>query len=154
MVKLLQVRSQNKSSSKQFRANGDDCLKIEIIFLEDSFDTVFKGRLEEASMQVIPYLDRGLNERANLPVVYSEAFFTYLSRLNKLEGTKECLKSNLDILDKFKYSVSVVRGKKIVYKYQNYIIYNQITKAAIKSLGDLDSERFVSILDTIDIWVD
>lgn len=154
MVKLLKIKSQNKGKSHQLRGDSDDCIELEIIFLANSDNYVFKTRLEDASVQIIPYLDKGLNYRASLPVVYSEPFFTYLVKVNRFKGVLDCLRSDLSTLDKFKYLFKILSGKKTIYKYRNYIIYNQITKAAIKTLGDQNSERFVSLLDTLDLWVD
>lgn len=154
MVKLLQIRSQNKGRSHQLRADSDECIELEIIFLANSDNYVFKTRLEDASVQIIPYLDKGLNCRARLPLVYSEAFFTYLVKVNRFKGALDCLRSDLSTLNKFKYLFKILSGKKTIYKYTNYIIYNQITKAAITNLRDQSSERFVSLLDTLDLWVD
>jgi hypothetical protein len=69
-----------------------------------------------------------------------------------IKGVLDCLRSDLSTLDKFKYLFKILNSKKTIYKYRDYIIYNQITKAAIKTLGDQNSERFVSLLDTLDLW--
>lgn len=154
MVKLLRVKVQNKGKSHQLRALGDDCIELEVVFLDSLNSYVFNTKLEGASVLVVPYLDKELSRRSSLPLVYSESFFNYLLKMNRLMGAIECLRSELDFLDRIKYLIRVVAGKKIVYKFKNYVIYNHITRTAIQSLGDQDSERFVSLLDTLDLWVD